>query len=251
MLSIRTLRNLPTVLIIDDDLVSREVMATVLTMSGYTIHTANSGDESLILLDSQQFTPELILMDMQMPGLSGVELIEQLRSRTRATIYAISGSDVPDSVMKSADGFLLKPFGPDAVQRLLDQHDAEMRRTPATDTPVINPKVLAQLREIMRESAVREIYHAVVADIEKRRPLLEAALDRSDSAEVRRMGHSIKGGCGMAGALEMAQIGELIEAGGDDLEYIRTLLPHFDTAMADLKRMLNAEFSPQGNDPDV
>jgi CheY-like chemotaxis protein len=251
MLGIGTLRNLPTVLIIDDDMVSREVMATVLTMSGYTVHTASGGEEALSTLDSGFCVPEIVLMDTQMPGLSGTDLIEQLRGRSRAAIYAISGSDAPSSVIDRSDGFLMKPFSPEALQRLLDKSPAPSGRAPSGEAPVINPKVLAQLREMMKESAVREIYGAVVADLEKRRPMLDAALHRGDPAEVHRIGHSIKGGCGMAGALALARIGELIENGGDNLEYIHSLLPRFDSALADLKRMLNAEFSPQGSAPEV
>src|SRR6185437_5608709 len=105
MSAIETIRNFPRVLIIDDDMVSREVMATVLTMTGYDVHTAASGQDSLALLDSDGFSPDVVLMDTQMPGLNGAALIEQLRSRTHATIYAISGSHAPDSVMAGADGF--------------------------------------------------------------------------------------------------------------------------------------------------
>jgi len=57
------------VLLIDDDLVSREVMATVLAMSGYTVHTAAGGEESLELLAGGECVPSAILMDAQMPGL--------------------------------------------------------------------------------------------------------------------------------------------------------------------------------------
>jgi CheY-like chemotaxis protein len=71
--------DLPTLLLIDDDMVSREVMATVLTMTGYTMHTAPSGEASLELLDSGSCVPAAILMDAQMPGLSGTRLIEELR----------------------------------------------------------------------------------------------------------------------------------------------------------------------------
>jgi CheY-like chemotaxis protein len=44
MLNFEAQRNFPTVLLIDDDMVSREVMATVLTMGGFTVHTAAGGD---------------------------------------------------------------------------------------------------------------------------------------------------------------------------------------------------------------
>ncbi|HWG19245.1 MAG TPA: response regulator [Terracidiphilus sp.] len=257
MLSLGTKRALPNVLIIDDDMVSREVMATVLTMSGYMVQTAADGTESLTLLDSQVFAPDVILMDTQMPGLNGTSLIEQLRARSTATIYAISGSQAPDAVVNGADGFLMKPIGPEALQRVLEQHASDIkpstpRKAPLPSgfhAPVISPRTLAQLRELMNESAVREIYAAVFADLQKRRAAVDIAIEHGDRAGIRRIGHSIKGGCGMAGALEAACVGELMEAGGDDLEYIRSLLPVFETAIRNLQRMLDAEFSPQGIDP--
>jgi CheY-like chemotaxis protein len=242
MLGIGTLRNLPTVLIIDDDMVSREVMATVLTMSGYTVHTATGGEEALSMLDSGSCVPEVILTDTQMPGLRGASLIEQIRGRSRAIVYAISASDAPDSVLDAADGFLKKPLGPEALKRLLEENPASPHPAPAGDTPVISSKVLIQLREIMKESAVREIYRAVVADLDKRRPMLEAALEREDAAEVRRIGHTVKGGCAMTGVLALAHIGELIENAGDNLDYVRSLLPRFDSAVSSLKEKLAAEF---------
>ena len=53
----------------------------------------------------------------------------------------------------------------------------------------------------------------------------------------------------MAGAVEAARIGELLESGGDDLEYSQSLLPHFQTAIVNLKRMLDAEFYGQRSNP--
>src|ERR1700686_2884575 len=106
MLGIGASRDLPTVLIIDDDMVSREVMATVLTMTGYTIHTAAQGAEAIALLESAICTPSVILMDTQMPGLKGTRLVEELRARSRASIYAMSGSDAPEDLKKAVDGFL-------------------------------------------------------------------------------------------------------------------------------------------------
>jgi HPt (histidine-containing phosphotransfer) domain-containing protein len=123
--------------------------------------------------------------------------------------------------------------------------------TPETLPPIVDHKVLAQLRDMMTESKVQEIYAAVVADLERRRAPLEAAAELGDHAAVRRIGHSIKGGCSMAGALEAARVGELIEFGVDDLEYIRSLLPLLESATRNLHRMLEAEFSPQGSGPAI
>jgi len=103
----------------------------------------------------------------------------------------------------------------------------------------------------MSESAVREIFTAVVNDLEKRHALLKAAIRKGDSAEVRRLGHAIKGGCSMAGAAQAARVGQLFETRGDDLEYSRSLLTHLRAATENLKRMLEAELSPKEIDPAV
>ena len=67
MLDYRAQRDLPTILLIDDDPISREVMATVLTMGGYTVHTAIDGSSALQMLVDEVCIPGIILMDAQMP----------------------------------------------------------------------------------------------------------------------------------------------------------------------------------------
>lgn len=249
MLGIGKGRRLPTILLIDDDMVSREVSATVLTMNGYTVHTASSGGEALSQLDALAYTPELILMDAQMPGMSGTELVRELRARSQAPLYLVSGSGVASELLSQVDGFLLKPFGPEALEQVLDKHVPVIHEEPPTDLPAVNPKTVADFRTMMSESAVRAIYDAVTVDLERRMETLKAAIARRDSKEIHTIGHSIKGGCGMAGAVEAARIGELLEGGGDDLEYSESLLPHLQDAITNLKRMLEAEFSPQGSKP--
>ncbi len=111
-------------------------------------------------------------MDAQMPGLSGTRLIAELRASSKARIIAISGSNPPDEVAAAADGFLLKPFDADALEKLLKGH--AMPGSPSRPSrldpgdPVISRETLAQFRGMMPEAAVREIYVAVVADLIKR-----------------------------------------------------------------------------------
>ena len=242
MLGIGASRDLPTVLIIDDDMVSREVMATVLTMTGYTIHTAAQGDEAVTLLDAGTCQPAVILMDAQMPGLKGTRLVEALRARTAASIYAMSGSDVPDDLKKAVDGYLSKPFGPQALQQLIEQHHPVTRVETEENVPVINAETLEQMRGMMSEKAVREIYTAVVDDLEKRTGALQQALALGDSDEIRRIGHAIKGGCAMAGALQASRVGAKLETRGDQLDNVPALLQELNAAGQNLRRMLEAEF---------
>ena len=101
-----TRHDLPVVLLIDDDLVSREVTATLLTMNGYTVHTAEYGDLALKMLIAGECEPGAILTDAQMPGLSGVELIAELRNVCKgAPIYLISASQPGEAILAAAVGF--------------------------------------------------------------------------------------------------------------------------------------------------
>ena len=242
MLGIGPSGDLPTVLIIDDDMVSREVMATVLTMTGYTIHTAAQGEDALALLDGGVCVPEVILMDAQMPGLKGAGLVKELRARSKASIYAMSGSDVPEDLRAAVDGHLSKPFGPQNLQQLMEQHQPETKIQDEPEAPVINAETLAQLRGMMPEKAVREIYAAVVADLENRLTALQKALAAGDAQEIRRIGHSIKGGCAMAGAAQASRLGARLEAQGDKLDNVPAMLQELRSAGRNLRRMLEAEF---------
>jgi CheY-like chemotaxis protein/HPt (histidine-containing phosphotransfer) domain-containing protein len=255
-------------LLIDDDLVSREVLATLLTMSGLAVHTAEDGESALALLATGSFAPEIILVDAQLPGLSGAPLIAELRKRSRrwgrVRIFAISASCPPSEVLESADGFLLKPFGPAELQALLaaetqqptsDAADPIAAAQPDLDAgeEIVCAKTLAQLRTMMPESGVREIFTVLVDDLDNRIHALQLAICSGSAAEVRRIGHAIKGGCSVAGAVQAARLGALIEegaveqssafvAGSNHLDIGAPVLLNLRAAAARLRRMLGEGF---------
>ena len=244
-------QDLPTVLLIDDDLVSREVTATVLTMTGFTVHTAEGGTAALELLAAASWRPDVVLMDAQMPGLSGIPLVGELRGMCTAAVYAVSGSNPPDELIALCDGFLLKPFAPEELTSMLKEKARKAKPPVITtldpDSPVVKAETLAQLRSLMSEAAVRQIYAAIVADLSKRTAAIETAMAARDAREVRRIGHAIKGGCSMAGATQAAALGALIENGGfelkgNQLDNNSPLLKDLRIATLALQRMLESEF---------
>lgn len=243
MLGIGAKHELPTILLIDDDLVSREVIATVLTLHGHMVHTAETGDDAIGMLESGSVAPGVILMDAQLPGLSGVELISRLRGLVGAEILLISGSSPAEDLAKAADGFLMKPFTPEDLKRVLGDHAGKSETlTAQTTEPVVNPETLAQFRQLMTEATVREIYAAVVSDLKKRLAGLEKAIAESDSDQIRRIGHAIKGGCGMAGAMQAARLGAQLESHSDQLDNCAEALQQLYSAIKRLERMLEREF---------
>lgn len=242
MLGIGEKHELPTVLLIDDDLISREVIATVLTLHGHMVHTAETGDGALQMLAAGTVVPGVVLMDAQLPGLSGTELIGGLREASGAEIILISGSQPSDELVGAADGFLMKPFGPADLAKELGQHKPPRKQVVEETDPIVNPETLAQFRQLMTEATVREIYAAVVTDLHKRQEALEKAIAERHSDEVKRIGHAIKGGCGMAGAMQASRLGAVFESESDELDNCAAALQELYTATQRLERMLEKEF---------
>jgi CheY-like chemotaxis protein len=252
MLNFDARRKLPSLLLIDDDMISREVTATMLTMSGYQIYTAEGGQAAVELLETGRCMPDVILMDAQMPGLSGKELVAALRQRVEANIYLISASQPPAGLAEATEGFLQKPFDAVGLTDLLRERKqrqrAMLRLLDEPGEPVVNEETLAQLRVMMPAEGVREIFVAVIADLHRRMQMLEGAIGRGNSEEIRRIGHAIKGGCGMAGAVQAARIGALLEdtaflEAGDKLDNSLALLRDLRAATERLERMLDKEFT--------
>jgi len=150
-------------------------------------------------------------MDAQMPGLSGTELIAELRTRTKARVFAISGSNPLDTVAAAADGFLLKPFDAEALEKALEGHPipGAISRKSHLDPkdPVISLETLAQFRGMMPEAAVRGDLRCCSrrfseAHTDTRSRLLQEATTARFGASATPS----RAVCGMAGAIQAARL---------------------------------------------
>jgi excisionase family DNA binding protein len=109
-------RGTPLVLIVDDDARIREFVRVNLEMDGYVVREAGSAEEGLAALDEEP--PDLILLDVMMPGVDGWEMLRRMQERHgRGSIPVImfSGqveSSDDDAMARGAQGFLGKPFNP-------------------------------------------------------------------------------------------------------------------------------------------
>jgi len=238
----------PSILLIDDDAISREVLSMLLEMHGYPVACVEDGAQALAAINAaiDLAQPEVLLMDTQMPGLSGLDLIGALRARTQSRIVAISGSDPGEAIRDAADGFLLKPIQPEDLDALLAGDPAQTQTGTSTGITVsasaeddaIDPVVLGKLKAMMPPSAVREIYAAVAADLGPRLDSLQSAMDAKDAASVARIAHAVKGGCSMVGLTAAAarlEISNRIETWPEELIELRR-------ALVALQRILIHEF---------
>lgn len=100
-------------LVVDDIATNRDVLAELLTRTGFDVRLAESGEEALVV--HKEWSPDVVLMDLRMPGIGGLETIRRLRrSGSRAAVIALTASVVfeSDQPVKDAgaDALLFKPF---------------------------------------------------------------------------------------------------------------------------------------------
>ena len=112
----------PTVLLVDDDPRLREYMRINLELEGYAVVEAGSAEEGMAALDGEQ-SPQLILLDVMMPGTDGWEMLQRIQERHGSIPVIMFSGQVDaqaaaDAQKRGASGFIGKPFDP---QQLIDR----------------------------------------------------------------------------------------------------------------------------------
>jgi len=120
------------ILIVDDEPNVRLVFRTALESASYTLSTADNGESAVAWLEQMKF--DLVLLDLQMPGTSGMEVLRKLRQvgNEVPVVFITAHGSVPDAVeaMKlGAIDFLSKPISPDQLRQVVRDGPSAPRRT--------------------------------------------------------------------------------------------------------------------------
>ncbi len=113
------------ILVVDDHPINLKVARVLLEAEGYAVRTAGDAEEALRVLET--FSPRLILMDLQLPGVDGLTLTRRLKADparrdvviVALTAYAMSG-DRERALAAGCDGYIAKPLDPDALPGLIE-----------------------------------------------------------------------------------------------------------------------------------
>jgi two-component system, OmpR family, KDP operon response regulator KdpE len=101
------------VLVVDDELAIRRFLRTSLQANGYTVYEASSGDAALVEVVNKR--PDLVILDLGLPGLNGFEVTRKLREWSHVPILVLSVKDEEKDKIEAldagADDYLTKPFG--------------------------------------------------------------------------------------------------------------------------------------------
>ena len=132
--------NKPTILVVEDDQSVRNLMTTTLKAHDYHFLTAQNGDMGI--LEASSHNPDIVLLDLGLPDMDGIEVIKKIRTWSNMPIIVISArsedTDKIDALDAGADDYLTKPF---SVEELLARLRVTQRRLTMTGT---NPEENAQ-----------------------------------------------------------------------------------------------------------
>jgi len=233
--------------VIDDDELSRQVLGVLLAGEGYSVDVKSSGDEALLSL-ANAAAPDFVLMDMQMPGISGEELGRRLRELCGASmqLIAMSGSRSEEGESRSFDAFLLKPFSmaefakiPEKIHGRSSQELSQAGLDAVSPEEVLDLRIFKAFEAVVGKEPLRELYGLCLRDVGKQLALIRAAAAASDEDGFRKSAHVIKGSLGMLGARELQRMCGLLEEIGLTDAYAATLAD-FPAALERLRGMLIA-----------
>jgi len=138
-------------LIVEDDTVLADGLSRSLRSCGYAVDMVDDGERAMAALAAQPY--DLVILDLSLPDLDGVEVIQGLRGWTKAPIIVLSGRadsvDKVEALDAGADDYITKPFG---VEELLARMRAAVRRT---GTPEDQPRI--RLGDLIVDLAAKRV----------------------------------------------------------------------------------------------
>ena len=145
--------NAGTLLVVDDNEANRDALSRRLTLKGYTVAVAASGNEALAILEAGTY--DLVLLDVEMPGMSGFDVIGRLRGRWSAEELPVimvtarsDGADVVEAFRLGANDYVTKPI----------------------DFPVVLARIATQLGHKRAIAALRESEERYALALRVQRP---------------------------------------------------------------------------------
>jgi len=205
------------ILLAEDNEINRRLACTILREAGHDVVTAVDGGEALQRLEEQPF--DLVLMDIQMPEVDGVETTKAIRGDDRwselpiiaMTAHALHG-DRERFLAAGMNDYVTKPV------RVEDLLEAVARNLSSDDRVPKHPQALnlEQARERLAgyEGLVAELLEELVSSGPERIERITGALQERDAASLEREAHSLKGLAGSAGAECLQQASQELETHG-------------------------------------
>jgi PAS domain S-box-containing protein len=250
-----------SILLAEDHLVNQKLMMAMLGKLGYTPDLANNGVEVLEKLKSKRY--DIILMDIQMPEMDGVEATERIiaeyppESRPKiiaVTAHALKG-DREKYLALGMDDYLSKPVSIDAVRGMLEKwsggaiasEKSESVSSQQFSDAILNLETIAMLRQLggaTETPVLQELVEIFMRNAPLQLEQLASSVKAGDYKSLKEVAHGLKGACMNIGAARMSSICIAIEQAAQsqalDLvaRYLETLNRVYSETTAAMKKHL-------------
>jgi signal transduction histidine kinase/CheY-like chemotaxis protein/HPt (histidine-containing phosphotransfer) domain-containing protein len=243
------------VLIVEDNPTNQLVTLKMLREFDVVTQVAGDGVEALAALDRMAF--DVVLMDIHMPEMDGLEATRVIRKRggewLNLPIVALTANafaqDMKACRDAGMDDFVAKPVRRDVLVATLlrvlggaplttaagSAQPALAKPAPSQDAIDLDMDTIAELEDEIGTDGVRDTFAVFLRDTERRLAHLRAMALPADCATIRGEAHTLKGAAGTLGLTRLSQLARTLEKGAEtiDVDAYRTVLDTIDTAFAD------------------
>ncbi len=219
------------ILVVEDVALNREVVSGLLQRDGHQVWLAEEAEQALTHCASQAF--DLILLDVHLPGISGVELCKRIRSRTgpnrHGRIFALTASVQPALVRgyldAGMDGILAKPLKLENLRQALAGQSPGPE--PQQDDEAMDWPLLHTHRTLLGEQKVQGLLAVLRHSITQHRAALTEAIEADDCTEVAHLAHRLAGSSDSLGFRALANVLRALEEAAlvNDESALRALAP--------------------------
>jgi PAS domain S-box-containing protein len=206
------------ILVAEDNAVNQRLALLMLEKLGYRAEVVWNGAEALEVLERQRY--DVVLMDVQMPELDGLETTRRIHERwgaERPHIIAVTAGAMSEErercLAAGMDDYLSKPIRIEELSAAL----AVLRPASGGDAPppTLEASVLAQLRMTLGSAATAEIVETFLAEGPELFAALHVAVERGDADGLRRAAHTLKSNAATFGAAALEELCRELEAIGE------------------------------------
>ena len=238
------------VLVVEDVALNREVVQGLLQRDGHQVWLAEEAEQALAQCAAQRF--DLMLLDVHLPGMTGVELCKRIRSadgpNRTARIFALTASVQPALVRgyldAGMDGVLAKPLNLDTLRKVMSGQ--LMRPKPLLEEGAIDWPLLQTHRNLLGEQKVQGLLAVLRDSILQHREALRESIDADDFTEIAHLAHRLAGSADSLGFRALAGVLRSLEEAAllNDQTAIGLLAPtfheHCKHALQALERLLQS-----------
>jgi signal transduction histidine kinase/DNA-binding response OmpR family regulator len=189
------------VLLVEDNLVNQRVALGLLTKRGHRVTVAGDGRQALAALEKETF--DVVLMDVQMPEMGGIEATQAVRAREQGsgrrtrivamTAHAMTG-DRERCLAAGMDGYLSKPIDPKLLFAVVEQASAQDSDPPPPASTNHRAELLARLEG--DEELLQDVVRVFLEDTPGRLAAIKAAVEANNAEAIQAAAHALKGAAG-------------------------------------------------------